>query len=395
MFALAQPVVSYTDPWPAPLAERLRRTRQGKHRVAYLYDTLDSGTFRYRVYNMIQALEARPEISATYFTGDELEPLLQALPRIDVLVVGRYRYTHDLNQLISKARDYGKRVFFDVDDLIFDLDYLHLIVTTLDQDVTYPGLWDTWFAMIGRLGATLKLCEAAITTNEYLAERIRQFSPKPVFVIPNFMNREQLQISQRIYQQKQQSGFARDGRIHVGYFSGTPTHNRDLELAASALHRLLIKNPQVVLRVVGYMELKEPLRELGERIERLPFHDFINLQRRVGEVELNLMPLQDNEFTNCKSELKYFEAGIAGTVSIASPVFTYRQGIKEGVTGYLARDYEWDAKLAEALARLGDYRAMAEQAYADCEQRYAYYHYTDRIAETLFSSRLTAAGGGS
>lgn len=395
MFILNEAPTPYSDPWLIPPEVRLRRTRCGSQRVAYLYQEPDNSTFRYRVYNMIQALESRPELSATYFTGDELAPLLQALDRIDVLVVGRYRYTHDLNHLISKARDYGKRVFFDVDDLIFDLDYLHLIVTTLDQDVTYPGLWDTWFAMIGRLGATLKLCEAAITTNEYLAERIRRFADKPVFVIPNFMNREQLLISQRIYQQKLQGGFARDGRIHVGYFSGTPTHNRDLDLAASALHRLLLKNPQVVLRVVGYMELKEPLRELADRIERLPFQDFINLQRRVGEVELNLMPLQDNEFTNCKSELKYFEAGIAGTVSIASPVFTYRQGIKEGVTGYLARDYEWDSKLGEALDRLGDYRVMAEQAYADCEQRYAYYHYTDLIAETLFSSPLTSAGGGS
>ena len=393
MFILNEAPVPYTDPWLMPAAARLQRTRKGSQRVAYLYHEPDNSTFRYRVYNMIQALELRPDISATYFTGEELASLERALPRIDVLVVGRYRYTHDLNRIICKARDYGKRVFFDVDDLIFDLDYLHLIVTTLDQDVNYAGLWDTWFAMIGRLGATLKLCEAAITTNEYLAERIRRFAGKPVLVIPNFMNREQLLISRRIYQQKLASGFARDGRIHVGYFSGTPTHNRDLELAASALYRLLLKNRDVVLRVVGYMELKDPLRELGERIERLPFHDFINLQRCVGEVELNLMPLQDNEFTNCKSELKYFEAGIAGTVSIASPVFTYRQGIKDGVTGYLAHNHQWEAKLDEALRQLGDYRVLAERAYADCEQRYAYHHYTDLIAETLFSSRLTLPAG--
>ena len=49
-------------------------------------------------------------------------------------------------------------------------------------------------------------------------------------------------------------------------------------------------------------------------------------------------------------------------------------------------------ELAAALRQLGDYRAMAEKAHADCEQRYTYYHYTDLIAQTLFSSRLTCTG---
>ena len=390
MFTLSQPVIPYTDPWPTPLAERLRRTRQGKHRVAYLYETPDSGTFRYRVYNMIQALSARPEISATYFTSGELAELARALPHIDVLVVGRYRYTNELSQLISRARDHGKRVFFDTDDLVFDLDYVPLMTATLDLNLVTPDLWDPWFAMVGRMGASLKLCEAALTTNKYLAERIRSFTGKKVSVIPNFINREQQALAQKLYQQKQASGFARDGRVHIGYFSGSATHNKDLEVAAGALARLLGKSPQVVLRIVGFMELKGPLRELGARIERIEFQDYLNLQRYVAEVELNLMPLQDNEFTNCKSELKYFEAGIVGTVSIASPVFSYRQGITDGVSGFLARAHEWDDKLAEALQQLGDYRVMAERAQRDCAERYLWHHYTDLIAETLFSAPMMA-----
>lgn len=390
MFTLSQPAIPYADPWPTPLTERLRRTRQGKHRVAYLYDTPDSGTFRYRVYNMVQALAARPEISATYFTSGELAELARVLDHIDVLVVGRYRYTNELSQLISRARDYGKRVFFDTDDLVFDLDYVPLMTATLDLNLVHPDLWDPWFAMVGRLGASLKLCEAALTTNEYLAERIRCFTAKKVSVIPNFINREQHALARELYRQKQVSGFARDGRIHIGYFSGSATHNLDLEVAAGAIARLLGKNPEVVLRVVGFMELKGPLRELGARIERIEFQDYLNLQRYVAEVELNLMPLQDNEFTNCKSELKYFEAGIVGTVSIASPVFSYRQGIKDGVSGFLAKAHEWDGKLAEALQQLGDYRVMAQRAQQDCEQRYLWHHYTDFIAETLFSSPMIA-----
>ena len=394
MFIVPKAPVPYSDPWLLPLTERMQRASRGKHRVAYLYETLDSGTFRYRVYNMIQALEARPEISATYFLSDEIDGLSRVLEHIDTLVLGRYRYTPALNRLITRARSYGKTILFDIDDIVYDVDYVQLVAATLDQELEQaaPGVLDHWFAHFSRLGAALKLCDAAITTNDYLARRIHEYTRRPVMVIPNFMNREQLALSQQIYEQKCQSGFARDGRIHIGYFSGTPTHNRDLELAADAIAHLLHQDPRVVLRVVGFMKLKGPLRELGARIERFEFQDFVNLQRLVDEVELNLMPLQDNEFTNCKSELKYFEAGIVGTVSIASPVFTYRHGITDGVTGFLAMAHQWEDKLAAALRQLGDYRAMAEKAHADCEQRYTYYHYTDLIAQTLFSSRLTCTG---
>ena len=45
---------------------------------------------------------------------------------------------------------------------------------TLDQQVDEHGL-QFWFGWIARCGATLRLCDGAITTNELLAERIRDF----------------------------------------------------------------------------------------------------------------------------------------------------------------------------------------------------------------------------
>jgi glycosyltransferase involved in cell wall biosynthesis len=396
MFQLDIPAVPYADPWRFPLEERIRRAEQRQHRVVYLYDEVDNSTFRYRVYNMIQALDTTPDISATYFTTSELEHLHRVLPRIETLVVVRSRYTNPLNQAILRARGLGIRVLFDIDDMVFDIDYVPLIATTLDQDVAAPfpgGPWDYWFAYCGRLGATLKCCDGAITTNEFLAEQLHRFSGKPVWLIPNYMNREQLEISRHIFEQKRSRGFARTGQIHLGYFSGSPSHNRDLELASGALARLLDARSDVVLRVVGYMELKGELSKYAERIERGSFLDFVNLQRSVGEVEINLMPLQDNLFTNCKSELKYFEAGIVGTLSIASPTFTYRRAIADGSNGYLANNQDWDDKLGQAVELAEDpdrYAQMAERAHDHSERLFAVGRHTPRIAEILLSQAAPA-----
>ncbi len=385
MFVVEHPPAAYSDPWAVtPFEARLMLLERGSAHIAYFYEKPDNSTFRYRVYNMIQALQASAlDVGAACFHTDDIDRLDEVIDRADVLVVCRARYTDKLNRAILRARHQGKPVYFDVDDFVFDTDYVNLIVTTLDQDLKHPGIWDHWYAYIGRIGATLKLCDAAITTNAFLAGRIAEFAGLPTHVIPNFLNREQMEISTRIFEEKQRRGFQRTEQIYVGYFSGTPTHTRDFQVASSALMDLMEADPRIVLRVVGYMELKDEWRRFASRVEFYPLHDFINLQRLIGLVEINLVPLQDNVFTNCKSELKYFEAGIVGTLTVASPIHTYAQAIENGRNGYLARSLDWGPALETCIARLADYPAMAERAWQDAERRYAWYRQIPLIERTL------------
>ena len=73
-----------------------------------------------------------------------------------------------------------------------------------------------------------------------------------------------------------------------------------------------------------------------DRIEFYPLQDFMNFQRLIAEVEINIAPLQDNTFTNCKSELKFFEAAICGTLTLATPTFSFRNSIVHGTTGFFS-----------------------------------------------------------
>lgn len=372
MFLTDAPEVRYTDPWSVSFEQRLAEFSKGNCRVAYFYEKPDSSTFRYRVYNMIQSLQASGGgISAAYFSLGDIERLDPVIRTADTLVIGRARYSPPLAHLITRAKDRGCRVLFDVDDLVFDPTYVHLILDTLDSPTDERSL-DLWFASVGRLGATLKLCDGVIVTNAYLAERVRRYADRPTYVIPNFLNREQITLSERIFAAKVKAGFPRSEQIHVGYFSGTPTHNKDFEIVAGALARLMRRDPRIVLRVVGHLELKSHLTSFASRIEFHPFQDFLNLQRLVGTTEINLVPLQDNLFTNCKSELKYFEAAIAGTVTIASPTFTYRAAINDGENGFLANTQDWDAKLSLLLGMMDDYPAIAERAFQHSARHYSW-----------------------
>lgn len=363
--------------------------RSGNIRIAYYYDFPDGSTFRYRVYNMIQALRSQPaSYSASWFCRADRHWFNQIVDSADILVLCRARYTDKLNHMITRARNMGRQVVFDVDDLVVDPDYTHLLVHTLDKDMESDSVWEQWFGDIGRLAAVLRLCDRVITTNEYLASRIRACSGKEVRIVPNFINREQLDVSLHILNAKKASRFARDGRIHLGYFSGSPSHDKDFELISGALARVLSEDPRLRLRVVGYLNVKGPVLHHQDRIERVPMQDFLNLQCMIGSTEINLVPLQDNVFTNCKSELKYFEAGIVGTNTVASPTFTFRQAIKDGINGYLAGSYEWQSKLSLAIDSLDAgseaYIQMAECAFRDCQRKYSTDALLPAISSALF-----------
>lgn len=388
---VAGPPVPYVEPWHLGYHDRLRAlTGRGRH-VAYFCEAPHPHTFRYRVYNMVEALDARPEhdISAAWFTRADLEQSLGFIDRADVLVVNRTRYDAMVGRLIARARARGVPVLFDVDDLIFDPDYAHLIGDIIGRDLSESALWDWWFGEIARLGATLRLCDGAITTNAFLAARITAFAPWIVpRVVPNFLNEMQEAVSRPIYQRKCDSGFARDGRIHVGYFSGTRSHNKDFALAAGAVARLMAADRRIVLRIGGLLDLPDSLTAFPDRIERFDLQDFVNLQRLQGEIEICLAPVQETVFTQCKSELKYFESAATGTVTVASPTFAFAHAITDGDNGFLARAHEWEDRIGRLIALLDDdplgYETMAARAAADAETRYGLDRQAEAIAPAVF-----------
>lgn len=353
----------YADPWAEDFWTRLAALREGRFRVAYIYEKPDNSTFRYRAYNMVEALrEGADGISGGYFFATDGDRLDHVLKLADVIVLCRMRYEATVAHILSRARAMGKRVLYDVDDLVFDVELTHMILGTLAQDFKHPGVWDHWFAYISRIGTTLRMCDAGITTNPHLAARITAFSGKPAFVVPNFMNRHQLEFSELLYEDKRRRGFARNGACHIGYFSGTPTHKRDFDVAAPALGALLARREDIRLLLVGYLALPPVLERHRDRIDVYPFHDFVNLQRIVSLVEINIVPLVDNAFTACKSELKYFEAAAVGTLTVASPTPTYRGAITHGANGWLASSLEWEEVLERAVESLDAEPRMLEHA---------------------------------
>jgi glycosyltransferase involved in cell wall biosynthesis len=380
----------FPDPWAPSVEERVRTiTAATGHTVAYLYEVPDTSTFRYRVFNMVEALDADDageHISATWFTRAELPILERLIGDVRTLVICRTRYTARLDNLVTRARAAGCLVLFDVDDLIFDNRYVNLVLETLDRP-SGEAVLDEWFAAMSRLGAMLRLCDGAITTNHFLAQCIEDFAQLPTWVVANFLNGLQLERSATIRRAKHESPPA-ERVTSIGYFSGTPTHNRDFELVSTALANVMTRHTDVRLLIVGFLDVGSALRGFGDRIDILPLTDFLTLQTLIGSTGLNIVPLQTNIFSNCKSELKYFEAAIVETPTLATPNYSLRLAIDDGVNGYLVDAYDWERRLEQAVCGDLDLAGVAERGLEHALRWYTPAAQVSAIRTAVLGSRV-------
>lgn len=338
---------------------------KNKKLVVYIYEQPDYSTFRYRVYNMCQVLNKTSTFSATYFFVNELKLIEQYIDFINFIVFVRIRWSAEIDKFLNLLKKDSKK-YFDIDDLVYDMNKIPLVIDALGAD-TQESTYNYWFSYAPRLVLTANYCDEFITTNKFLESKVAGYFKKKTHVMPNFINDEQMKLSDLIWQEKQEKRgnlkiLEGENPIVLGYFSGTATHNKDFESINSELYGLMLSN-NINLKIVGYLDLPEIFTKFIEqkRIEFLPIQYHLNLQKKIADCDVNLVPLAINEFTNCKSEIKYFEAAIVGVPTVAASTFIYRQIIKNGFNGYIAQKGEWKKQIERALSDRGNVVATARK----------------------------------
>lgn len=370
------------EPWVIPIADRQRSYLEavcaGKKIALMLYPRADTSTFRYRCYNVYQATGEGPWRSI-YFFLDELMTVEKILPQCDLLVLTRIKWSHSLDSIVRNAKRLGIPVLYDVDDLICNLQYLPLLTNTLNVHFGSEVDYDFWFADIARHETAAGLADGFITTNDFLGNKLSERFNKPYKIIVNSLNREQLEISELC--RKRKSAVESKKPFAIGYFSGTPSHINDFKTVYMELRSLLEDNPDMVLQVVGFMEFPHEMSDLIKkgRIKFTPLVDFLELQRLIAQVDVNIVPLVKNSFTNCKSELKFFEAAVVDTITLATPTYTYEHAILNGDTGFLCQQGEWYDKILEVYKNPKEASQMAKRARENCLKAYSGQEFRNQI----------------
>lgn len=368
------------------IEERLSKLQlSNKKNIIYIKDVFDNSTFRYRTYNVMQAMENSNKYHINCFLESEIELIIPLLNKVSMIILQRCKWSFRLESLVNYAKSLGIKLYYDMDDLLYHPKYVPEYIENVGNYDEFNI--DVHFAVAGRYYQIAKLCDAFLVTTDSLKNHVENDFNKKAFIYPNFLNQEQESISDEIVNFK--DSMRDTSKFYIGYFSGSNSHVRDLAVTESSLLQLMSKYDNIYLYIVGYMNLSEELKKLKDRGRVIvhPFVSYQELEYLIASVDVNIIPLQKNRFNECKSELKYFEASIVNTITVACNNSVYSKIIKDGKNGFLANDYEWFSKLEDIYLNYDKMVDVIKQAREDCINKYSCNRQQEKL-EKLFDQMI-------
>ncbi len=285
-----------------------------------------------------------------------------------LVVLWRVAYSTHIAGIIQVAHEQGATVVFDVDDLMFRPELATIEVIDGIRSQRFSEI-DTQ-AFFRLIGQTMRACDLVTCPTEELAHQAR-LAGRPAYVLPNGFDAASHDAARRAHHDW--LSYA-DDIVRIGYAGGSRTHQRDFAAAAPAIARILRQYPQTRLTLFRDpssgegLVLIDEFAEFADLADRIEWRDMVKLADLPGEIArfaINIAPLQpDNPFCEAKSELKFFEAALAGVPTIASPTGPFRRAIEHGVSGLLATSEEdWFAALSRLVEHPDERARLAQAAY--------------------------------
>jgi glycosyltransferase involved in cell wall biosynthesis len=319
---------------------------------------IDGAPLRYRAHLPAEALALVGVAADVVHYRDARGPELAEAA--DVVVLYRVPATVQVLEMVGEVRGRGTPVVFDVDDLIFDPDIREEIPALRLLPADEARLW---LEGVQRYRTTMEACDAYIGSTPMLVEHARSVVGIEAHLFENGVGSALGAASDIALRSPR-----RPGPPRVGYLSGTTTHDDDWRHIEGAVVDVLAEHGEAELWLVGHLQPTEPvLARLGDRVRRVPFTEWHQLPETLRQLDVNLAPLEPGgRFNEAKSAIKWLEAALVGTPTIASPSGPFRDAIDHERTGWLAAsDSDWRDALAaviddpDARARVG---ARAQRA---------------------------------
>jgi glycosyltransferase involved in cell wall biosynthesis len=285
--------------------------------------------------------------------------LTDVLDRYGCFVLHRVRFESSIGMFIERAHTAGKRVIFDTDDLLFDSSVERYLPERARRG---DG--------VRRQRETLRLCDAVTVTTAPLAERAATLHDR-VLIEPNVVSSQMIVLADAALERS--GGHQPAEEVCIAYLSGSSTHDVDFLEAADAVFWALATHPNVRFTAIGPLNLDFRFERFGERVERIPIQPWEALPMLLARVSVNLAPLEGgNGFTECKSSIKYLEAGLLGVPTIASRRPDFVRVIEHGVNGFLAETpNEWREALSTLVQSSETRREIGRAAYEDVRRNHS------------------------
>ncbi|WP_312363363.1 glycosyltransferase [Ensifer sp.] len=138
--------------------------------------------------------------------------------------------------------------------------------------------------------------------------------------------------------------------LRMVYASGTLSHKADFSIIENSLYQFLKERPGTKLTLLGAVQSSDRLLSL-KNVHSLPLLRYDAMMSELKKHNILLVPLEQTTFNECKSSVKFVEAGSVSMAVLASKVAEFDMAVDNCRSGFIAvTDEDW----YEVLSRLAD-----------------------------------------
>ncbi len=362
------------DPWAGVILAELAglpptvAPQPPRRRVLFLSGAPRSAGHVYRVEHAVAALAAEGW-QASWLPLDAAG-VSAAVGEADLVTAFRAPWGESLAAVRKRCTACGIPLVHDIDDLVFDPAVIASgQIAFIDQ--LPEERRQSWLTAAALHRRAIAESDACVVTTAGLATAAAVVVPR-VYVLRNGLSAAMLAAADEARGNPQPS--ASDGRLRIGFASGTPTHHRDFATIAPALADLLAQRSDVDLIIVGHFDLASApeLAPHGARIEVRPAVSLLELHAEVARFDINLAPLEtNNPFCEAKSPIRCTTAALVGVPSVVAATAPLVAAVVDGETGLVARSTEdWTTMITRLLDDPGCRTALGEAARVDAIARF-------------------------
>ena len=244
----------------------------------------------------------------------------------DVVVV--QRILPFLDVLREKCEKYGIKLIYETDD---DL---------LGVEKNSPS-----YEYVNRVSKSIeRFIDASDVITVTTQDLASKFDENKTVIIPNYYVNSVFDIKDDIKS---------EGKLKLGYY-GTLTHSKDLFLLKNVILKLKEKY-DFDFEIIGGFNADDKVDDDWFEAVELPrdnmnFEKFMSWLSKTINWDIGLVPLEDSQFNQCKSELKFIELAILGLPGVYSDMCVYNTVVSDGVDGFLASsEEEWIEKIENLI----------------------------------------------
>jgi len=260
----------------------------------------------------------------------------------------------ELQREIEKIKRLKRKVIFSIDDLLFDLDSIKSQSWLYRM---YPDDREKFLNNVLDIKKFIKKSDLVIVTTDQLAHEINKIIKAPVLIHRNGYSSNELSIADKYYHMW-------PGIFNIGFFSGSQTHDDDLQIIATVIARLFDEYSQLKLHLGGRINLPNSLIPFIGRVITYPYSCLEKYYQTLAKCSIILAPLVMNLHNQCKSEVRVIQAALVRRIVVASNTSAFRYAVKNNKTGYIIyKNDDWYDIIRHCLVNEIHTKKMGQLAY--------------------------------